>query len=526
MLPVVILSFLLSWVQVSSDTYIIKSSAGEEPAKRVLRQLEGFHQLVGSLVFRSTQLPELPIEVLLIGDDATLKELAPVYQGRKIDVAGYYQRGQDRDFIVLSGQERARNLTGIAYHELTHYFLSRAVVNRPVWLSEGLAEYFSTADIRNDEIVLGALSPERLQLLRTERLLPLEELFAVDSSSPYYNESRKANVFYAESWAFIYYMMHGDYTDGFKRYIEASTTSEVNLLDYVKVKPNELENQFASYLRLIVQRSRNTTVKINAKTWSMKIEVIPDAQAQISMAEIFLASGNVERARHYFEIANTIEGELPRASYYRGVLARLAGDPAARDLFVDALADPQLGARAAVQLVQMEELHIPTVRSLLEQAAAAKTRMADVYLALADIYTDEMQRIQEAVRLRERANTPPTIAPRPLVPDSAPVEASVTWQAYASGGEPNTAWQLLTDSTGGPHLETFIAPYYPPDLLEQKSGGKVVLEVQVTDRGDVAGLWLVSAEPELFATLATTAVRAWRFEPIPSKIRIILDFKP
>ena len=522
MLQAAILWVFLSWVQVSSDTYVIKSSAGEDAAKRVLRQLEGFHQLVGSLVFRSTQLPELPIEVLLIGDDATLKELAPVYQGRKIDVAGYYQRGQDRDFIVLSGRESARNLTGIAYHELTHYFLSRALVNRPAWLSEGLAEYFSTADIRNDRIVLGALSGERLQLLKTERLLPLEQLFAVDSSSTYYNESRKANVFYAESWAFIYYMMNGEYADAFKRYIEASTTSEVNLLDYLKVKMNELESEFTNYLRLISQRSRNTTVRINAQTPSMKVEPITDAEAQISMAEIFLASGNVNQARQYFEVANTVEAELPRASYYRGVLARLAQDPAARDFFVDALADPQLGARAAVQLVQLGELHIPTVRTLLEEAAAAKTRMSDVYLALVDIYTDEAHRIEEAVRLRQQADTPPIVT-RPVAPVEEP---AVSWQSYAHGRESNTAWELLTDSARGPRLQTFIVPYYPPELLAQKSAGKVVVDVQITDKGDVAGVWLVSAEPEVFANLATSAVREWRFEPTPSKVRVILDFHP
>ncbi len=522
MLPAAILSLLLSWVQVSSDTYVIKSSAGEEAAKRVLTQLEGFHQLVGSLVFRATQLPELPIEVLLIGDDATLRELAPVYQGRKIEVAGYYQRGQDRDFIVLSGRERARNLTGIAYHELTHYFLSRALVNRPAWLSEGLAEYFSTADIRTDRIVLGALSPERLQLLRTERLLPLEELFAVDSSSAYYNESRKANMFYAESWAFIYYMMHGDYADAFRRYMEASTKSEVKLLDFLKVKPSELDGEFANYLRLIVQRSRNTTVSVNSQNASMKVEAIPESQAQISMAEIFLASGQVDQARHYFEVATANDDELPRASYYRGVLARLAGDPAARDLFIDALADPQLGPRAAVQLAQMGELHIPSVRSLLQQAAAADTRMADVYLALSDIYLDEIRRIEEAVRLRQLANGQAVGASRPVIA----VEAPVSWQAYANGAESNTAWALLANSPPAPRLETFIAPFYPPELLEQKSSGKVVMEVQVTDRGDVGGVWLVSAEPDVFATLATAAVREWRFEPIPSKIRVVLDFKP
>src|SRR5438034_5601149 len=98
-----VLGLFLSWVQVSSDTYIVKSSAGEERAKRVLKELEDFHQLVGTtLVFRNTQLPELPIEVLLVGDEPTLRELEPEYNGRKVAVAGYYQRGQDRDFIVLS----------------------------------------------------------------------------------------------------------------------------------------------------------------------------------------------------------------------------------------------------------------------------------------------------------------------------------------------------------------------------------------------------------------------------------------
>ena len=132
----------------------------------------------------------------------------------------------------------------IAYHELTHYFVSRALVNRPAWLSEGLAEYFSTADIRNDRIVLGGLSPERLQLLKTERAPPLEQLFAVDSNSPYYNESRKANVFYAESWAFIYYMMHGDYTDAFSVISRRRRNPKSTCWTISKVNPAELDSQF------------------------------------------------------------------------------------------------------------------------------------------------------------------------------------------------------------------------------------------------------------------------------------------
>src|SRR5205807_8927411 len=127
MLGMVALSLCLSWIQVSSETYIVKSSAGEERAKRVLKELEHFHQLIGTLVFRNTELPELPIEVLLLRVEQTMRELEPEYNGCKIAVAGYYQRGNYRDFIVLSGRVSPETLTNIVYHELTHYFLGRAL---------------------------------------------------------------------------------------------------------------------------------------------------------------------------------------------------------------------------------------------------------------------------------------------------------------------------------------------------------------------------------------------------------------
>jgi TonB family protein len=253
----------------------------------------------------------------------------------------------------------------------------------------------------------------------------------------------------------------------------------------------------------------------------MKVEIIPDASAQISIAEIFLASGNVEAARRYFETVTTTDQENPRASYYRGVLARLAGDSGARDFFVDALVDPQLGTRAAVQLVQMGELHIPSVRRLLEQAAERRTQMSDVYLALMDIAVDDMHRIEETVRLKSHV---PEVLPPARASVPAPVE--VQWHMYAHGSEANTRWELLSDSGSGPRIEVIDAPYYPPELIGEELAGRVVMEVEVTNHGDVAGLRLVSSEPEIFGTLATSAVRDWRFEPTAARIRVVVEFKP
>src|SRR6185437_5557999 len=41
-------------------------------------------------------------------------------------------------------------------------------------------------------------------------LIPLDVLFRVDQTSPYYNEQNQTSMFYAESWALTHYLMLGD----------------------------------------------------------------------------------------------------------------------------------------------------------------------------------------------------------------------------------------------------------------------------------------------------------------------------
>src|SRR6266571_2226300 len=415
MVGALVFSLFLSWVQVSSDTYIVRSSAGEERAKRVLKELEDFHQLMGTLVFRDTELPELPIEVLLIGDEKSMKELEPEYNGRKVAVAGYYQPGQDRDFIVLSGRVFPETLTSVVYHELTHYFIGRTLQSRPAWLNEGLAEYFATAEIRDDEILLGGVSSDSIQMLKTRGLIPLKDFFAIDSGSPYYNESSKAGVFYAQAWAFMHYMMHGEHAARFGQYLLALRKGEANLLRYLNVNERDLEIDFQNYLKVFIQRPNRKIVKVAGEGWNMNIESIPETEAQMSIAEIFLANGKLPEARRHLELLASQAPNSTRVSYYRGILARITGDSAAREFFVDALLDPFLAPRAAVQLVSMGDIHIPSVRTILEEAAVMQTRNPDVYLALTKIYSDDVLRIEEAVRLARKGAAPPVPSRPPRV---------------------------------------------------------------------------------------------------------------
>jgi tetratricopeptide (TPR) repeat protein len=79
----------------------------------------------------------------------------------------------------------------------------------PVWLAEGLAEFYGRTDIGDDHVGTGRPDSDLLDELRQTKLIPLDVLFRVDRSSPYYNESNKMSIFYAESWLATHYLMIG-----------------------------------------------------------------------------------------------------------------------------------------------------------------------------------------------------------------------------------------------------------------------------------------------------------------------------
>jgi TonB family protein len=145
-----------------------------------------------------------------------------------------------------------------------------------------------------------------------------------------------------------------------------------------------------------------------------------------------------------------------------------------------------------------------------------------VYLALTKIYADDIHEIEEAVRVKQKA----------AVEVSLPATSSVSqgegrsWRPYTQGSAQHVRYQVSSDSEFQPELRTVVPPYYPADLAEQKLSGEVILDVQVTEAGKVGGVWLVSAMPDLFGTLATSAVREWEFEPLPVKVRVVLQFTP
>lgn len=198
-----------AWIRVNTAHFTIYSNGSEGKAKDIGLEFERLRAVLARLKPDLKVNSPMPTTIFVFRNESTFEPYEPLYQGKPMRVAGFYQPSHDGNFMtVLAGwnvDARAR-----VYHEFLHEFLDTNLPPQPLWFEEGMADFYSTFRATDDEAEIGRPVEDHVRWLREKTLLPLDQLFAVDHSSPEYNEESRRGVFYAESWALVHYLMVGD----------------------------------------------------------------------------------------------------------------------------------------------------------------------------------------------------------------------------------------------------------------------------------------------------------------------------
>jgi tetratricopeptide (TPR) repeat protein len=181
-------------------------NASEKDIRKVGLKLEQFREVFTRLFPGMKFNTPVPTTVIVFKSDSSYAPFKP-----SANTAGYFQPGSDVNYITLTTEVRGeQDPFSVIFHEYTHLLVENTFENAPTWFNEGLAEYYSTFSISDDQkVVLGTPIGRHVFLLRENKMLPLRTLFEVDYKSPYYNESKKQGIFYAQSWALIHYLIIG-----------------------------------------------------------------------------------------------------------------------------------------------------------------------------------------------------------------------------------------------------------------------------------------------------------------------------
>lgn len=197
-----------NWIEVQSPHFRVVTNGSEKQGRHIADQFERM-RAVFQKAFPDLKVdPAAPIIAIALKDEKDFRALEPAdYLGKgKLQLAGLFLRAADKNYILLRLDATGEHPYEIVYHEYTHLLTSKTEAWLPLWLNEGLAQFYQTSEIRDKEALLGQPDTGNIILLQQNRMLPLPVLLAVDHNSPYYHEENKGSIFYAESWALTHYL--------------------------------------------------------------------------------------------------------------------------------------------------------------------------------------------------------------------------------------------------------------------------------------------------------------------------------
>jgi len=207
------------WIRLRSPNFIVVTNGIEKQARTVAYQFETIRAVLRRFLGIKGSATDAPVTIIAAKDEATLKPLLPeAYQVKgATELAGIYVGGPEKNYVALrldiSLDRDASEPFETVYHEYVHYLMRRSISVMPLWLTEGIVEFYGNMSLESKYVLLGTPSDSNLIVLHQTQLLPLSTLFAVNASSPYYHENNKASIFYAESWVLTHYLMTTDWRD-------------------------------------------------------------------------------------------------------------------------------------------------------------------------------------------------------------------------------------------------------------------------------------------------------------------------
>ncbi|HLL70907.1 MAG TPA: tetratricopeptide repeat protein [Pyrinomonadaceae bacterium] len=319
------------WSRVRSEHFVVVSNAGEAEARRSASRLEELRAIFARLQGRDALDVSIPVTVILFQNAGDYEFFKPTYGGDlRRDVAGYFQFSPEINYITLSLDVGARrDPHSVLFHEYVHALVKNNYAGAPVWFNEGLAQYYSEFELSKDRrrVSLGRQLTHRLDSLARGELLPLKTLLSADESSAHYQQHDKHPVFYAQSWAFVHYLLNdptGARRSQLARYLElvsAGTTVEESFREAFNSDFARMEGELRAYVRAAHYRERSENF-IEPVPSDVKLETraLTEAESQAALGDLLLRTNRPDDAEEYLTRALHLDARLAAAHASLGLL--------------------------------------------------------------------------------------------------------------------------------------------------------------------------------------------------------------
>lgn len=529
------------WVEVHSPNFTVVTDAGEKKGREVAFHFEQMRAVFGTLMTKANVNLPVPLEIVAFRNTKEMRQVAPMFRGKPTELAGLFQGGDDRCFIMLDMS--VENPWNVVFHEYAHRLMDGNTSSRTdPWFEEGFAEFFSSIEVDSKQARVGKIPEETYQILQRLGMMHVSDLFRVQQNSRVYNETGDhRTTFYAESSLVVHYLYDNKLISKLAVYFEALQDQKKPLDQATQTAFGMTPEQFDKVLRNYLNSGRfvyyavPTPPTIAAAQFSALPVSLADAHAVL--ADIHAHSLDY-KTKALGEFKEVLAMDPNNVSALRGAgfacLQQRDFPPAAEYLRRAAQLDskdPRVHYYYAMLLSQQgmsDEEKSSQVKNELERAIALDPKLTDAYslLGYTQAFSGEPEKglatLKKAVELSPRNEHYLFNLATVCMVNHKVDDAIAIWRGLAASGDPQVAshaseqlaqavdikqrsqtfeWHVKNESVEGPQLKR------PPGQVEVKDEVVQSAAVQAPSaapvrflKGKIAGVDC-SAAPQAVVTL-------------------------
>lgn len=321
-----------TWINVRSKNFFMIGNASEKEIRQVATKLEQFRETFRLLFPKAKFNQTIQTNVVVFKSDSAYRPFKPKRADGKPDdgIAGYFQPGEDLNYITLSTEGEKEDTYNTIFHEYVHFLLDTNFGKSevPPWFNEGLAEYYSTFRIEDDQkVTLGGLENNHLYLLQQSQLIPLKTFFEIDNYSLHQNGNHSRSIFYAQAWALIHYLIQGNNganTDAMNKFLNLV----MNKVEPEKAFQQVFQYDYATMEKALKKYVSQSSYRVSLATFKNKLifdtemTTVPlaEAEANAYLGDLLYHTHEYDTAETYLQKAVALDADSSLANTSLGLV--------------------------------------------------------------------------------------------------------------------------------------------------------------------------------------------------------------
>jgi tetratricopeptide (TPR) repeat protein len=474
------------WTRVIGPHFVVSGDVRAEDAREVAILLEMFRDVFLRVLPGARDRSMLPPFVVVFGSDRAFTPYKPTFDGKPAPVAGYTVHEPLTPLTALRLDD-SRDAFRTVFHEYAHVLYDTP--QAPFWVSEGVADYYSTATVSRDRqrVQLGGRIPAHLARL-SRRWIPLAQVLAASRGG---RPPGDVEMIYAESWALVHYLTRGTAAHGAQvlRFLErvASGARELPAFEETIGPVERVEAELRRYLRAGMSPPEEVTLPAPAGLQPLRERSMTQAEVDATVGRVLYHLQRDDEALQRIRSALALEPTLKEALTTLGLLRLRQHQPAeALEPFRAVnLAEPTNTLVAYDFALVALQVHDAGGSAPLDEGRAALERVVRAdgpaeALAVLGTILGRLGRLDEAEsRLRRAAE---------LAPSRFPTQLEVAETCFRRGGF-DEAREILRRLSAGATVDQL-------DMIAQRSRWLTLAEERSSLRAELAAAAGLAAGPD------------------------------